>query len=204
MRPFALSMLLLVLLVGCGKQKGADDQAGTASQSAYSDVIDGKQGYFVEQAAFASASDPVMYSIGDKFKLTRGQSSVLIINLPASDQAAGCILALQFPSFAAGTTQDFNGDTVNAQFWLMGKGQEGAVMASTGLISGSVHFIKKAKSTLNLGLNREVLDGIGDIEIAVSNIVPGALKFAAEKKFAARFQLPIITLAEMSKITQPV
>ena len=119
----------------------------------------------------------------------------------AHQQAAG-LLAIQFPSFAAGTTQDYTGDTLQARFWVMGSTADGAVMIPTGLISGSLRCIKKDKSTLNLGLNRDLLDGIGDVELVVANIVPGPLTFPAEKKYAARFQLPIITLAEMAKIAQ--
>lgn len=199
MRPVVLLTILLVGLVGCGKQKAADDQAGTATQSAFTDVLDGKSGYIVEQAAFAEAGDQAEFSIGDQCKLKRGQSSILIINLPASEQTAGCVLALQFPAFSAGTTQDFNGDAVNARFWLKGT----STMEATGLVSGSIRCIKKGKSSLNLGLNRELLDGIGDIEMVVSKIVPGALKFPAEKKFAARFQLPMLAIGELAKINQP-
>ena len=203
MRLSLMFASIVLFCLGCGKQHTADDQAGTATQSAFTEIIDGKQGYIIEQAAFLTGNKPPVYSIGDKFKLSAGQSSVLIVTSQQNGEIPGTVLALQFPAFAAGTVQDFNGDTVNAQYWLLGKSDGKDVMISTGILSGSIRCIKKSKSALNLGLNRDILDGVGDIEIVVSNIKAGDLKFPTEKKYAARFQLPIISLSEIAKITQP-
>jgi len=38
----------------------------------------------------------------------------------------------------------------------------------------------------------------------VSGIDGGGLKVQAEKKYAARFELPMITLDELSRINQPI
>jgi hypothetical protein len=63
--------------------------------------------------------------------------------------------------------------------------------------------VKQSPSKINLGLNREIKDGVGDIEIAVANIAAAGFTVNAAKKVAARFQLPLISLEEMAKLMQP-
>lgn len=198
---FALSMTIL-LLAGCAKREQSDAQAG-ATQSAYTDVIGSNRGYIVENAQFAAADDKALFTIGDKFALAAGSSSVLILREQESESRPGYILALQFPTFAPGTSKDYGTDPQAAQFWLLGTADKVSIVAQTGTVSGSVRFIKKAQSTIDLGLNREITDGVGDIEVVAAGISVEKLKFDTSKKFAARFQLPIITIEELAKINQP-
>ncbi|MBL0175699.1 MAG: hypothetical protein IPP94_10610 [Ignavibacteria bacterium] len=198
---FALSLAAL-LIAGCGKQQNAETQPGTA-QSAYTDVIDSNRGYIIENAKFAAEGETAVFTIGDSFRLAAGTSSVLVLREKETEAAPGYILALQFPSFASNTSVEYGSDAATCQYWVVGLKDAKLSYVKTGLISGSLRFIKKAASTINLGLNRDIQDGVGDIEIALSNIAAPGVKVADSKKFAARFQLPLITLEEMAKIMQP-
>ena len=191
-----------LLLGGCAKQQKAEDQAG-AAQSAYSDVLGSDRGYIVENAKFAVAGDESLFSIGNNFRLSAGASSVLILREKETEGRPGYILALQFPAFAAGTTKDYAGDVESAQYWAIGYVDGKSVVSQTGLISGSLRFVKTNPSNIDLGLNRDIMDGVGDIEIVVANIMAEGMKLEEVKKFAARFQLPMISLQEFAKITQP-
>ena len=197
----ALSLAMLVMS-GCGQKQKADTQPGTA-QSAYTDVIDSNRGYIVEGARFAAEGETGSFSIGDKFRLSPGTSSVLILREKESDATPGYILALQFPSFAPNTAVEYGTDPSMSQYWVIGLANGQRSYIRTGLVSGSLRFIKQAPSKINLGLNREIKDGVGDIEVALSNIAAEGFKVLASKKVAARFQLPLISLEEMARLMQP-
>lgn len=197
----ALSLVMLVL-AGCGQQQKTEGQPGTA-QSAYTDVIDSNRGYIVEGARFAAEGEPATFSIGDKFRLAPGASSVLILREKESEATPGYILALQFPSFVPNSTVEYGADAAASQYWVIGLKDGKPSSLKTGLISGSLRFVKQAPSKINLGLNREIRDGVGDIEIAVANIAAPSFTVDAAKKVAARFQLPLLSLEEMAKLMQP-
>lgn len=196
-------LVAFALVAGCSKQQKTEDQAGTASRSTYSEVIDSNQGYIIENASLAEANQIATFTIANQFQLVEGTTSVLIIRSNANDKGAETLLALQFPSFAEGTTSEFGGDSKIAQFWVIASSEKGKTARNSGLISGSLRFIKKAPSSITLGLNREMTDGIGDIEIVVANIEAPGLNIPVEKKYAARFKLPIISLKELVSLNQP-
>ena len=202
MKKSAALLLGLALLAGCGKKQAEDGQAG-ATQSAFTDVMDSKNGYIVENARLATADDNNAFVITGGCKLAAGTSSVMIIRGEGGDPSSTTILALEFPSFAAGSSLEFDGTQSHAQFWVVGKQKENPTAMPSGLISGSLRFIKKNPSKINLGLGRDLIDGVGDIEVVVANISVPGVKMDAVKKYAARFNLPFITLEEMVKINQP-
>lgn len=204
MQRFSLLLLGMLCIAGCAKKDAADEQAGTAAQSAFTDVIDQKNGFIVENAAIAAPGAAAVYSEGDAFRLAAGTSSVLIIRGEAAGAKPGYLLALQFPAFAPGAVQEYGGDGSVAQFFLITKAGGTATYAASGLISGSIRFAKKEDAAIDIGLNREMQAGVGDIDVVVSNIAVGDTGFEPTKKFPAKFQLPIITLNELARVAKPV
>ncbi|MDH7515632.1 MAG: hypothetical protein QHI48_07155 [Bacteroidota bacterium] len=202
MKAHLALFLAALLLTGCSKQQRNEDQAG-AAQASNMDVLAGDRGYIIENARFAGTGDAVLYRIGDGFKLTTGTSGILVIREQEREGSPGYILALQFPVFAAGTTKDYGDDPESAQFWLVTSGPGGQKVTRTGVISGSIRFVKKSPADLDLGLNRQITNGVGDVEIVVANIRGEGVATDATKKFNARFILPIVTLEEMAKISRP-
>ena len=77
-------------------------------------------------------------------------------------------------------------------------------MRRTGTVEGSLRLVKLAPAANSMGLSRDVQDGTGEMEIVVTGIENGGLNVPAEKKFAASYQLPIITLDELARINQPI
>ncbi len=195
---FPVFALTLLLLTGCGKQQPAAEQTATVSQSGTLDIMDAKNGYIVENAQFADASSEQAFAIDGRVALTEGTSSVLIIRQQSSADGGVTILALQFPSFATGSAIDYTGDAATARFHVIGK-KDGADVYTTGaLVSGQLRFTRKQPSSVTLGLDRTVHEGLGEMEISVSEIDGGGLSVPASKKYAAQFTLPIITLKELA------
>ncbi len=201
MRLFAIGLCLL-LVVGC--KKGGDSQAGTATQAGYSEVIGSTNGYIIQNAKIViKQGEQVAVNLNDALKLGNGTTNVLVIRGTNSDNSASTILALQFPAFAEGTVTEFDGSASEAQFYIFGKLNGAPSVKETGLISGSVRCGKTQPSTVNLGLNRDIQDGVGDMEIMISNIQPGGFKYDAKRKYTAHFTLPMIKLDEMARLNMP-
>ena len=202
MRLYLLGLCLL-LVVGCGK-KGGDSQVGTATQAGYSEVIGSSNGYIIQDAKMLTrASDKVVLTLNGALKLGEGTSSVLVLRGANGDFTASTILALQFPTFAEGTVTEFDGSAASSLFYIYGTIDGAPVVKETGLISGSIRCGKTQPSSVNLGLNREIMDGVGDMEVLISNIQPGGFKYDAKRKYTAHFNLPIIKLSEMARLNTP-
>lgn len=203
MHRFSLLLLGMLLIAGCSKKDAAEQQTGTAAQSAFTDVMDQKNGYIVENAGIVLPAATATTE-GESFKLASSTTCVLVIESQATENQPGYLLALQFPTFAAGAVQEYGGDGSTAEFFLVTKANGALTYMASGLISGSVRFAKKEASTIDIGLNREMQCGYGDIDVVVSNIKVGATKFEPTKKFSARFEMPIIALDELTRIKKPV
>lgn len=203
MKQITTAVFLLLLLIGCTTKQDKEQQAGTAARTTFAEVIDSQHGYIIESASIVVGNSPDAFAISQAVRLAPGKSSVLIVRTSPNDSSDETLLALQFPAFASGSAVEYTGKPEAAQFWIIGTKDGNKTAISTGLISGSLRFIKSGKSAANLGLNRELLEGTGEMEIVVSNISTGALKALPEKKYAAQFILPIITLEELMKINQP-
>lgn len=202
---YTLWILALVLIVGCAKQdQKTDSQAGTATQSSYTEVIGSNKGYIIENAKIVSdKNEQPAFTLNGALKLGNAKSSVLVIRGSNGDNSASTILALQFPAFAQGTTSEFDGSPETCHFVLYGIQDGKTVVQETGLVSGKVRFLDTRPSDLNLGLNRALMEGTGDMEILVSNIQPGTFHFEPSKKFAARYSLPIVKLEEIMRLSIP-
>ncbi len=215
---FLLSMLLTVsLLSACGsKQEGADGtqtaqsemtadgaQTGTSVGTVSSEIIGSDFGYIVENAKIVLDPASAAYTIKNVFSLAKGTSNVLMIRTRTQEGATE-LLALQFPTFADGTTMEYGAGESNAGFWLFGMKDKREILKPTGGVEGTIRLVRKEASTATLGLRRDVSDGVGEIEIVVVGIDPEGLDVPFQKKYAARFKLPMISLAELAKIDQPI
>lgn len=215
MKSVLLLLLTVALLSACGsKQEGAEgtqtaqsemtsegNQTGTATGSVSGEVIGSDMGYIVENAKIVKDPAGAVYSIKGVFLLGKGNSNVLIVK---TGSGATEWLALQFPSFAEGTTMEYSAGDANSGFWIFGVKGKKEITNFTGAVVGTLRLLKKAPSTVNLGLNRDMMDGVGEMEIVVTGIQPDGLDIPAEKKYAARFTLPFISLAELAKMDQPI
>lgn len=199
-----LGLLVLLLTTGCQQKKQTAEQAGTATESSFSEVIDHGQGYIIQNAKLADTSETPALVMSSGLRLASGTTSVLVIRGNSTDKSVESTLALQLDGFAPGSSIEYSGDRDKAQFWIAGKLEDRSIAHESGLISGSLRCIKDEWSDLDLGLNRALKEGIGDVEVVVANIDPAGLSHPNEKKYAARFQLPLITLAELIRITRPV
>ncbi len=200
---YAILACALLLVAACSKQEKSEDKVGTAMNTSYSDVIGSDGGYIIENAKITGEGEDAVYKIANACKLSRGTSSVLIIHLKDASIAGGTILALQIPSFAEGSELEFAGEPGTSGFYAYGKANNVEIVKASGLISGKLRLTKKSESSVNLGLNRMLMNGLGEMEIIVANIDPGELNIDKEKKYAARYELPIVTLDEMIKMNTP-
>ncbi len=215
MKSVLLMLLTVTLLTACGsKQDSAEGtqtaqsemtaegaQTGTATGSVSGEVIGSDMGYIVENAKIVKDPASAVYSIKGAFLLGKGNSNVLIVKTGGS---ATEWLALQFPSFAEGTTMEYTAGDANSGFWIFGVKGKKEITKLTGNVEGTLRLLKKAPSSVNLGLNRDMVDGIGEMEIVVTGIQSEGLDIPAEKKYAARFTLPFISLTDLAKMDQPI
>ena len=203
MRPFIL-FLFVALISACSQEhKQGEEQAGTATTSVSGEVISGSMGYIVEGARLTDEGQSTL-SIKGALGMAPGDSQVLIIRTESAEGGFTELLALQFPAFATGSRIEYAPGDDRSGFWVLGVDGDTDVMRRTGMIEGAVRFVKKDEAENSLGLNRTVSNGIGEIEIVVTGIDNSDIPVQAEKKYAARFRLPIITLDELSRINQPI
>jgi hypothetical protein len=114
------------------------------------------------------------------------------------------LLALQYPAFSTGARLEYAAGDNRAAFWVFGIVGEQEIVRRTGAIEGSIRFVKQEPADNSLGLSRDVTNGVGEIEIVVTGIDNADIPVQSEKKYAARFRLPIITLGELARINQPI
>ncbi|MFA6235557.1 MAG: hypothetical protein WC824_15415 [Bacteroidota bacterium] len=204
---FGMLLLVLTLFVACTskQQEKEAEQTGTASGTVSGDVIGANYGYIVENAGIASGDDKIAFSIKGVVKLKEATSQVLIVRTQTADGNATEMLALEFPSFAEGTAMEFAAGNDKSAFWIFGmNADKQEVMRRTGTVEGTLRLVKIAAAETSMGLNREVKDGTGEMEIVVAGIDNAGLAVPREKKYAARYNLPMITLDELSRINQPI
>ncbi|MBE0642951.1 MAG: hypothetical protein IH600_02630 [Bacteroidetes bacterium] len=202
-----LPLLVLILLVACSSKQEDQNtqQTGTASGTMAGEVISADNGYIIENAGIAADNDAVAFSIKGVVKLKEATSQVMIVRTQSTDGNATEMLVLEFPSFAEGTALDYVAGSDKSTFWIFGlNADKQEIMRRTGAVEGNLRLVKLAPAQNSMGLNREVMDGTGEMEIVVSGIDNGGLAVPAEKKYAARYQLPIITLNELARINQPI
>ncbi len=200
-------LLVLVFFVACSpkQQDQKTEQSGTATGAMAGEVIGADYGYIIENAAIAAEGDEVAFSIKGAVKLKKATSQVMIVRTQSTDGNTTEMLLLEFPSFAEGTTLDYANGNDKSSFWIFGMTEDKTeVMSRTGMIEGSLRLVKTAPAEISMGLSREVLDGTGEMEIVVTGIDNEGLAVPAEKKFAARYNLPIISLDELARINQPI
>ena len=217
MKSLLALLLAVTLLTACGsKKEGADAtqtaqnmttvdgaQTGTSAGSVSGDVIGSDLGYIVENASIVTDPAAAVFSIKNTVLLGKGTTSVLVVRTKTEGGVTE-FLALQFPSFADGTSLEYMAGEGNSGFWLFGVKGKKEIMKATGSVQGTIRLLKKAPSTATLGLDRALMDGTGEIEVVVTGINPEGLDVTTEKKYAARFNLPIISLTELAKLNQPI
>mgnify|MGYP000513047322 CR=1 FL=1 len=205
MKQAILFFVIVVMVAGCGSQEQKDEaQSGSATSGVSADIIGSDMGYIVDNARFAPEDADAAFSIKGMMKLASGPGTVLIVRTSAGEGNATQMLALALPGFAEGTRVDFTPEDGNAGYWVFGIHEGGEVMTRTGRIEGTLRLVKTEDAVNSFGLSRDVQNGVGEIEIVVSDIDNGGLPLEAEKKYAARFRLPIVTLDELARINQPI
>lgn len=199
-------ILSVVLFAACStkKEEKADEQAGTATATVSSEIIDGSMGYIVQNARLTQQGEKPDFSIKGTLKLSTGPSAVMIIRTETKEGGFTELLALEFPSFVPGSKVDYVAGDSRAVFWVFGVKDKKEVMRQTGSIEGSVRFVSDEDAENSLGLDRQVINGIGEIEIVVQGIDNSGIPVQTEKKYAARFRLPMIDLDELARINQPI
>ncbi|PLX24844.1 MAG: hypothetical protein C0600_12565 [Ignavibacteria bacterium] len=202
---YAVIFFLSLVMISCSSQeKNTDDQAGSATETISSEVIGSDMGYIVENAALVTAEGDATFSIKGALKLRPGNSQVMIIRTQSENGGFTELLALEFPAFAEGTRMDYENGNDKSNFWIFGLAGETDIIRQTGSIEGSIRLLKTEDATNTLGLNREVSNGVGEMEIVVMDIDNSDVPVEVEKKYAARFRLPMITLDELARINQPI
>ncbi|MCB2205675.1 hypothetical protein KQI65_13100 [bacterium] len=201
-----LIIALLLLAAGCGKQeqKTNEEQSGNVTAGVSSEIISADMGYIVENARLTEGDEQAEYSVKGMMKLSSGPGSVMILRTQSTDGSFTEMLAIAMPAFAAGTVLDLTAGSPDAGFWIFGMKGDQDVMKETGMIEGSLTMLKTEPADDALGLSRDVMNAVGEIEVVVTGIDNEGLPVEAEKKYAARFRLPIITLDELARINQPI
>jgi len=196
----------LILITSCSpkEEKAAEQQIGTVATGISNEVIDSELGYIVQNAVLTDDVTKANYNIKGLVNLQSGMGSVLIVRTTTEDGNGTEILALQLRAFTGGTRMEFLPDDGKAGFWLFGVKDGRKIMKKTGTVEGLVRMIKKGPSTMTMGLDRELMNGVGEMEIIVKDIESEGLTVPVEKKYAARYALPLITLEELAGINLPI
>lgn len=201
----------LAFFTACGSKQeeqteGQDGaMTGAAEGTLSGEIITAGTGYIISNAGIAEEGEDAAYSIKGAMRLKEAPTQVLVVRTQSADGAATEMLALEFPSFADGTALEYPGEAGRAAFWLFGiNGAKEEIMQRTGDVKGSLRLLKTDAAQSALGLSRDVTDGIGEMEIVVTGIDARGLGVPSEKKYAARYRLPLITLDEFARINQPI
>jgi hypothetical protein len=203
MKAATIGLLALLVCGGCGKQQQAEKLASGIQAPMYNEVIDNRNGYIVENARLPLSNETPDLVLDGKCGLKEGTAQVMVLRTASDDKSQRSVLALELPAFTDGSVYDFAPGGPKAQYWVISVENGTALASKCGSIEGRVRFIKSSASQIDLGLGREMLDAIGEIEISVSGITPaGTNSFDANRKYAARFQLPILTSAEFRRINK--
>jgi hypothetical protein len=217
MKRTYLFLLTAVLLTACGsRQEGADGtqtaqsemtshgaQTGTSAGTVSGEVIGSDMGYIVENARISGDQSSAAYSIKNVLRISKGTSTVLLVRTQ-TEAGVTEFLALEFPRFADGTSIEYASGEMDAAFWIFGMKDKLEIMKQTGAVEGTLRLLKTSPSTANLGMQRKLTDGVGEMEVVVVGIDNEGLDVPNEKKYAARFTLPIITMDELAKLNQPI
>lgn len=205
MRSIILLLTFAFVLSACSKtEEKAGEEAGTATTTVSSEVIGGSMGYIVENARIANDSETAEFTIKGTLKLSSGTSQVMIIRTESENGGFTELLALQFPKFVPESKVEYLAGDGRGAFWVFGVSGDKEVMRNTGSVEGSIRFVKMEAAENSLGLSRDVENGVGEIEVLVTGIDNSGIPVQTEKKYAARFRLPMITLDELSRINQPI
>lgn len=208
---YTLLLLAFALLTACGSKK--DEQidtqdgamTGMAEGSLSGEIITADAGYIINNAGIAEEGENAAFSIKGVMRLKEAPSQVLIVRTQSADGTSTEMLALEFPTFADGTALEYPGEQGRAAFWLFGiNGAKEEIMHRTGDVRGSLRLLKTDAAENALGLSRSVTDGIGEMEIVVTGIDTHGLNVPGEKKYAARYRLPMITLDEFARFNQQI
>lgn len=207
---YTILLLAFALLTACGskQEEQVDTQdgamTGAAEGTMSGEIITAGTGYIINNAGIAEEGEDAVFSIKGVMRLKEAPTQVLVVRTQSVGGATE-MLALEFPTFADGTALEYPGDQGNTSFWLFGiNSAKEEIMARTGDVRGSLRLIKTDVAENALGLTRDVTDGIGEMEIIVTGIDARGLDVQGEKKYAARYRLPMITLDEFARINQPI
>lgn len=202
---YVLTLAIACLVLACStEKKEAEEQSGSATSMLTVDVIDADLGYIIENAALASGDEDATYSVKGAFKLRPGNSQVLVVRTQSREGGFTELLALEYPDFVEGTRAEFSGDDLTAGFWVYGIQEKREVIMRTGKVSGFIRLTKLETAPDEADLARDVKTGSGEMEIVVSDIEHADLPLPAEKKYAAKFSLPVVSLAEYARINQEI
>lgn len=200
-----LLFLVVVMVTACSsREEKSDTQAGTATETVSADVIGGDMGYIVENARLTPEGEQAELNIKGGMQLSSGESQVLVIRTQSEEGGFTEWLALQYPAFSTGARLEYAAGDDRTAFWVFGIAGDQEVIRRTGTVEGNIRFIKQEPAENSLGLNRNVTNGVGEIEVVVMGIDNADIPVQSEKKYAARFRLPIITLGELARINQPI
>lgn len=200
-------LFVLVLLTACSskEQEQKAEPAGTAGRTISGEVIGANDGYIIEHAAIAAADVEPTFSIKGVVGLKEANANVMIVRTQGMEGKATEMLVLQFQSFAEGTLVTFAPGSPASGFWIFGTtAEKKEVMKRTGAIAGTVRLVKQQPAENSMGLNRRLRLGSGEMEIVVTGIESEGLDVPTEKKYAAQYRLPMITLDELARINQPI
>ena len=179
--------------------------SGTVSGSMYSEVIDNAHGFIIENVSFADQNNQKAITLFGAAKVVDGTSSLMVIKGQGKDASVKTLLFLQFSKFAEGSAVEFNGDPKSAQFYVAGTADGKQSIQESGLISGSVRFVKTQPGTTSIpGYTGELREGTGDMEVIVSNINASGLAIDKEKKYTARYALPIVPFSKWAALNVPM
>ena len=208
---YTILLLAFALFTACSsRQEEATDgqdpaMTGTAEGTMSGEIITADNGYIIQNAGIAGEGDNAVFSIKGAMKLKEAPTQLLVVRTQTADGAATEMLVVEFPSFADGTALEIGDGNASGAFWIFGLTPDKTeIMKRTGEVAGTLRLIKTGEAENALGLGRAVSDGIGEMEVVVSGIDPAGLDVQTEKKYAARFRLPMLTLDEFARINQPI
>jgi len=174
----------------------AQAQTNSVNHTGYTDVLDNTGGFILDNALLADEGRPDAKWLFGVSPVVEGNGSLMVIRTAGVDESEKLLLILQIPRYTEGSEVEFTGKSGEGRFYIVISTSDSDLVQEGGSFSGNVRLSRNISANTAPGSKNEFRQGVGDIDVLVSNIANGNHPTYVTKKYAAQYNLPIVPLEQ--------